>query len=39
MSNRRKMPNGVSKSVFIKAAVKTNVKNLPQILMRGGYRA
>lgn len=39
MSNRRKMSNAVSKSVFIRAALKTHAKNLTHYLMRGGYRA
>lgn len=38
MSKRRKLSNTTSKNVFIKAAVKTNAKNLTPTLMRGGYR-
>lgn len=38
MANRRKLSNATSKSIFIKAALKTNAKNLTPHLMRGGYR-
>lgn len=38
MSNRRKLSNATSKSIFIKASLKTNAKNLTPHLMRGGYR-
>ncbi len=38
MAMRRKLSNSVSKSVFIKGALKTHVKNLTPNLSRGGYR-
>ncbi len=38
MAMRRKLSNATSKNVFIKAAVKTNAKNLTPNTMRGGYR-
>lgn len=38
MAMRRKLSNAVSKSIFIRSAVKTNAKNLTPYLMRGGYR-
>lgn len=38
MSKRKKMNNAVSKNVFIRAAVKTNSKNVMPHPQRGGYR-
>lgn len=38
MAMRRKLSNATAKTVFIKASLKTNAKNLTPHLMRGGYR-
>lgn len=39
MSNRRTMSHALSKSIFIRAALKTHAKNLTRYLVRGGYRS
>lgn len=38
MSMRKKLSNAVSKTIFTKAAMKTNSKNVMPHPQRGGYR-